>query len=346
MSSNNDLTSESLSQDEADLLLADSEDESTFSANPQSGSGVKVYDFRRPSRISKDRGRSLEAIYGLLAKSVEGWLTGRVRDHVSLELQSVEELTFGEFMTSLPSPCASFIMDIDGSGGQQGVIDFGHEFAFFIVDRLLGGSGEPAIPERPLTPTERLLVRLVADRAAQQLSEAWQDSVKMDLNITGFETIPEMLQVANREDPVLVANINVTMGDMSSPLLICLPFSVLEKFFTTSTVRKVQVAQGTEEERIEEKKYLEGSIRSARIPIQARFRETLLTLRQLAELKEGSILQTDLRTDAELFVFVAGQRRFSGIPGRVGKNLAARLEDAVEIEPADLIQPGRQGFEL
>jgi flagellar motor switch protein FliM len=342
MSSNRNFTTESLSQGEIDLLFSAGGDESSQSERIHRGPDVQIYDFRRPARISKDRKRSLEAIYGLLAKSVEGWLSGRVRDALSLELQSVEELTFGEFQLALPSPCASFILDVKGATGQQGVIDFGHEFAYFIIDRFLGGSGEPAVPERSLTPTERLLVRLVADRIAIQLGEVWQDHVKMELGISGFESIPEMLHVANREDPVLVANLDVSIGDMSSPLLLCLPFANLEKFFTASVGRKIQIAQGTQEERSEELRSLEGALRSARIPVQARFEDTQLTLRDLASLKEGSVLNTNLATDAELFVYIAGQKRFAGVPGRVAKNLAARLVETLEVEPMDLIQPGRE----
>ncbi len=341
MSSNRNVTSESLSQDEIDLLFSAGGDEVQEQEGPKRGPDVQVYDFRRPARISKDRKRSLEAIYGLLAKSIEGWLTARVRDSLSLELQSVEELTFGEFTMALPSPCASFVFDIRGQG-QQGVIDFGHEFSFFIVDRLLGGSGEPAVMERSLSPTERLLVRLVADRVTLQLSEVWEDYVKMDLGITGFESIPEMLQIANREDPVLVANLNVAIGDLNSPLLLCLPFSVLEKFFTTTQNRKVQIVQGTREERALDRRSLESSLRNARIPVQARFRESRLSLRDLAGLSEGSVLNTNLATDSELYVYVAGQKRYAGVPGRVGKNLAARVVAPVEVEPTDLIQPGRE----
>lgn len=344
MSSNRNITSESLSQDEIDLLFTGGGDDAPEPRQRKQGLEVQVYDFRRPARISKDRKRSLEAIYGLLTKSLEGWLTGRVRDPISLELQSVEELTFGEFMLALPSPCASFILDVKGTG-QQGVIDFGHEFAFFIVDRFLGGAGQPAVLERSLTPTERLLARLVAERVAVQLAEVWQDHVKMDLEISGFETIPEMLQVANREDPVLVANLNISIGDLNSPLLLCLPFSVLEKFFTSTGPRKIQMAQGTAEERAAERQSLEESLRSARIPVQARFRESRITLRELAALKEGSVLQTNLGTDAELVVMISGQERFSGVPGRVGKKLAARLVGSVDREPNDLIQPGRERFE-
>ena len=335
-------TSESLSQDEIDLLFSSGSADDSEKSPPKEEPEIQVYDFRRPARISKDRKRSLEAIYGLLAKALEGWLTGRVRDAIMLELQSVEELTFGEFMLALPSPCASFVVDIEGTVGQQGVIDFGHEFAFFLVDRLLGGMAQPVLLERALTPTERLVVRIVAERIVHQLSEAWQDYVKMDLSLAGFETMPEMLQVANREDPVLTANLNVSMGDLNSPLLICLPFSVLEKFFTSTGSRKVQVAQGTAEERVAERSRLEKTLRNARIPVQARFPQSYRTLRELAKLQEGSVLQTDLTTDSELSVYVAGQKRFAGVPGRVGRKLAARLERALEPEPADVIQPVRE----
>lgn len=343
MSSNRNTTSESLSQDEIDLLFNAGGDEAPETEEAKRGPDVQVYDFRRPARISKDRKRSLEAIYGLLTKSLEGWLTARVRDPIALELQSVEELTFGEFMLALPSPCASFILDVEGTG-QQGVMDFGHEFAYFMVDRFLGGTGRPAVLERSLTPTERLLVRLLADRVAQQLAEVWQDHVKMNLAISGFEAIPEMLQAANREDPVLVANLNVAIGDINSPLLLCLPFSVLEKFFTSTGPRKVQIAQGTREEREAERQSLEESLRNARVNVQARFRPSRISLKELASLKEGSVLKTTLGTDAELMVLVSGQQRFSGVPGRVGKKLAARLVDILEVEPNDLIQPGGERY--
>jgi flagellar motor switch protein FliM len=91
-----------------------------------------------------------------------------------------------------------------------------------------------------------------------------------------------------------------------------------------------------------ELKSLEGSLRSARIPIQARFEDAHLTIRDLVSLKEGSVLNTNLATDAELFVYIAGQKRFAGVPGRVAKNLAARLVETLEVEPMDLIQPGRE----
>jgi flagellar motor switch protein FliM len=325
------MSSDSLSQDEIDLLFqtAGETESQAPRERAEPSHDVQVYDFRRPARISKDRKRSLFAIYGLLTKSIEGWLAGRARDTVMMELQSVEQLTFGEFMLALPSPCASYVFEVGEPGGPQGVIDFGHEFAYFLVDRLLGGSAGLTVPDRGLTPLERMVVRIVADRVTSQLSEAWRDYVKMDLAISGFESIPEMLQAANREDPVLVANVRVSMGDTSSLLLLCLPFAVLERFFTGSSNRRVQQAAGTPEEREEDRRRLEHSLREAGAGIQARLPSFRVTMEQLSKLEPGSILPTGLDLDSTLEIHISGQPRFVGMPGRMGRRMAARIIEPV-----------------
>ena len=332
--------SDTLSQNEIDLLFTGGENAAPAVAATDPVREVQVYDFRRPARISKDRKRSLKAMYELLAKSVESWLTGRVRDQIELTLETVEQLTFGEFMLALPSPCASYIVDVEGSG-QQGVIDFGQEFAYFVVDRLLGGADRHVVPPRPMTQLERLVVRIVAERVAHQLSEVWQDYVEFDLQVTGFESIPEMLQVANREDPVLVANIGVSIGDMSSLLLLCLPFTALEKFFTGGTNRRHALPQGSETERAEDRRIIEDTVRDARIPVHARLPAFKVPVGVLAGLRPGSILTTPVAPHDSLELYVAGQRRFLGAAGRTGRHLAVRVQHVVTPEPDDNLDPDR-----
>lgn len=325
------MASETLSQNEIDALLGGGGRAATATAIPlarDAQTEAQIYDFRRPHRISKERLRTLEAMYERCAKSLEGWLLGRVRGGVQLQLQSVEQFSFGEFTLSLPTPCASFTFELDRSGGQQGVIDFGHEFAYFLVDRLFGGSGAPALPNRALTPIERMAVRMVADRVLMVLKEVWQDYIEMDLSLTGFESIPEILRIANREDPVLVANIEVSAADTRSLLLICLPFTVLERFFSGGTERRESVI-GTPEERIENRDIAEHSVRGARIAVAARLPQFQLSMRELLNLSAGSILSTGVARNAELDVIVGSQARFRAAPGRIGPSLAVRLTDGL-----------------
>lgn len=325
------MASETLSQQEIDLLFDGAHVTGTPPANTETPtSDVQVYDFRRPNRLSKDRLRSLEAMYGLLAKSLENWLTARARSQVEVELLEVQQFSFGEFTLSLPTPCASFIFDIRGTGGQQGVLDFGQELAFFVIDRLLGGTGPTLVMERPLTPLERLMVRIVADRVASQLKEIWDDHVALDLELSRFESIPDMLQIANREDPVLVANLEVSAAGMRSPLVICLPFGVLERFFTSSSSQRVQGPRGSSEERAADRTAIESSLRRTRLPVRVRLPEFPLSMRQLASLRPGGVLLTGHAPDADVEVYVGEQKRYYASVRRTGRKLAVRISDTID----------------
>ena len=323
----------SISQGDIDRLLG-AAGGVAHAAPTHGGSGfdpdgdVQAYDFRRPHRISKERLRTLEAMYERMVKALEGWLISRVRGNVELRLQSVEQFSFGEFTQSLPTPSATYIFDVGSSGGAQGAVDIGGELAFFLIDRLFGGGGGQATSaNRALSPVERLALRTVAERTCQLLEEIWQDHVPLALAVSGFESSPEILQIANREDPVLVANIEVNVGHAGSLMLLCLPFGVLEKFFQGTGQRRVGGLSGDDRERDEARERAERALRATPVPVSARLPAFRLSLRELSALAPGEVLATGIPRDAELEVLVGGRPRYTGSAGRIGRRLAVRLLD-------------------
>ncbi|MBI1809874.1 MAG: FliM/FliN family flagellar motor switch protein [Gemmatimonadetes bacterium] len=323
---------EKLSQHEIDALLGGTGDAlAAANVGYSVGSDVQLYDFRRPRHVSKERLRTLEAMYERLTKSLEAWLIGRVRRQIELKLQSVEQFTFGEFTLSLPTPCASYGFDIVNVPGQKGVIDIGHEFAYFLVDRFFGGSDNPALMQRAMTPIERLAVRLVVERISGLLAEIWQDFVELDLAITTFESFPEMVQGTGREDPVLVANIEVAFGNLTSLLVLSLPLSVLDKFFSSTDQNRVKEMTGSESERRHTREVAESQLRATNVAVSARLPLFRVPMRQLLGLPIGSVIATGIPTDSPLEIHVGGQPRYRAAAGRVGKKLAVRLLDAPEL---------------
>lgn len=319
------MASETLSQHDIDRLLGG---RAKYTPHTAASMDVQVYDWRRPHRVSKERLRTLEAMYERLVKNLEAWLISRTRGQIEIRLQSVEQFSFGEFTLSLPTPCSSFVFDVAGTG-QKGVIDFGPEFSYYMIDRFFGGEGTGAIFTRSLTPIERMAVRSIADRVTSLLQEIWQDHVPMELNITAFESSPEILQVANREDPVLVANVEITAGNATSLLLICLPFSVLDKFFSSSGQQRLALLTTSEAERETTRQRGEAALRLTKVPLHARLPEFQLSMRELAALEVGSVIPTGIPKDARVIVRAGTQERFIGHAGRVGGNLAVRVLDAM-----------------
>lgn len=288
---------------------------------------VQRYDFRRPHRISKERLRTIEAMYERMVKNFESYLMSRVRGQVEVRLQSVEQFSFGEFTLSLPTPCCSYVADINGKNGLQGVIDFGTDFAFFLVDRLFGGGSAPTIMNRPLTALEQDAVRIVADRAASIVRDVWAEVMPIELQISGFEASPEILQVCAREDPVLVANIEVSATNVSSLVMICLPFASLEEYFTSADTRRVSSTARSPDELRTQRRQTEKSLRHTTVPVAARLPEFRLSMKDLTQLAPGSVINTGLSANSLLSVTVAGQPRLVATAGRTGGKLAARITD-------------------
>ena len=337
------MSSETLSQQEIDALFSGGSSGVADASEPQPQpqpqreriEDIQVYDFRRPNLISKDRLKALESMYGLMCKSLEGWLAARLRAQLELHLVSVEHFSYGEFVLSLPSPCSSFIFDMPEAGGQQGVIDFGREFSFFLIDRLLGGSAEPLVQDRVLTPLERMVVRIVADQAALQLNGVWQEHVQLNLTHSRFESMPDMLRLANREEPMLVANVQAKIGEIESTLVLCLPFNVLEKFFTGYGSQRKHTGRGTSKEREADRHAMDRAVRESSVCLAAEFPQFSLTMHDLAHMQAGHTMMTGLPHDAPLTVRVGSEQRFIGLPGRSGSRLAVRIKELIEPAPTN-----------
>ncbi len=323
------MASDTLSQNEIDALLGRGAAAAAAPAVAHRDPEHVIYDFRRPHRISKDRLRTIEAMYERLAKSLEAWLLSRLRRQIELRLQSVEQYSFGEFTLSLSTPCAAFGFDIKNFEGQQGVIDIGHELAFLVVDRFFGGDAQPISLQRSLTPIERMTVRVLIERVSALLMEIWQDHVPLQLEMTSFESFPEMVQGGNREDPVLVANIEVAGEGLRSLMIICLPLSVLEKFFAEGDGRRVKQMTGSLAEREATRQITEASLRNVPVDVSARLPSFDVTLRELMNVGEGGVLATGISTDTPIQVMIGGRPRFIGSPGRIGQRVAIQVTAAL-----------------
>jgi flagellar motor switch protein FliN len=194
-----------------------------------------------------------------------------------------------------------------------------------------------------LTPLERQVLRIVADRVAADLDGAWGDHVDLGLSLNRFESMPEMLRVANREDPMLVATLRVRCAGSESELRIGVPFAVLEKFFSGPSGQRERSGQAESPARRVERAQVEQAVRATGIEASARLTGSRIALGDLALLRADMTLLTGLAPDTAVSVALNGTDRFLGVAGRSGRNLAIRITqaidtDAASAEPADHTQ--------
>lgn len=283
------------------------------------------YNFLRPHRISKDRRSILTNIYTRFAVSMQALLSSRLRLPTDVTIGSVEQATFGEFIMSLGNPCAAFVFDLGGGAEFQGVLDLSIDLSYQLIDRMFGGPGGARDVNRPLTQLERLVLKGVADRTLAFLGEGWSEHLPMAPAQVGFESMPDALQVASREDNVLVANIDVRAGDFSGLLTVCLPLIALEAFLQEKRATGARMAKITEADRQANREQLERSLRVASLPVTARFPQFSMLARDVGGLQVGQVIHTGYSLDVPLEVHVNGRRRFLGLPGRVRRAMGVRI---------------------
>lgn len=96
-----------LSQSEIDALLSalsTGEIESEDVGKDEEKHKVKLYDFRSPQKFSKEHIRTLELIHDNYARIISNYLTGQTRQNVKVKIESVEQITYEEFIHSVQNP--------------------------------------------------------------------------------------------------------------------------------------------------------------------------------------------------------------------------------------------------
>ncbi len=139
-----------LEQKEVDALLAAVEAGQLAAAQESPGrkkdSKVSDYDFQRPERVSKEQMRSLSSLHETFARSFGAAMSGFLRTIVEIKVGSIEQLTYGEFIQSLPNPTCFNLISPHPLEGQL-CLELSPMIIYPIIDRLLGGaSGEMFIP--------------------------------------------------------------------------------------------------------------------------------------------------------------------------------------------------------
>lgn len=317
---------DALSQKDIDSLLKGAAPDAPTARGPE----VIPYNFLRPPRISKERGVTLEAIHTRFAGSLQALLSSRLRQAVDVTLVGVEQATFAEFLFAIEQPCAAFVFTIADPVGGQAVIDVSPGLAYLLVDRQLGGTGEAGDVRRPLTALEQLVVGGVTERVMGLLRDAWGEHLPFQATPESFESSPETIQIANREDNVLVANVEIRSGGVTGFLTVCIPLASLESFLKEKSAGVAASQRLSEADLKQARRVLGEHVRRVHVPLTVRFPVFHLRARDIAALAPGQIIQTGQATETPVQVLVGNRPRFYGTLGQFRGHVGVSLTDPID----------------
>jgi len=282
---------------------------------------VKPYDFKRPSKFSKEQLRTFQMIHENFGRSLSTYLSGRLRTFIDVEI-SIDQLTYEEFIRSVMIP--SFIVIFTGDVFEgSAIFEMRLDLFYTILDIIMGGPGDNP-PNRTPTDIETSIMRREVTNILTLLAQAWSDFQYFIPSIENIETNPQFVQIVPPNEIVLLVTASVSWGEFTSFINVCWPFSLLEPFLEKLSNRFWMMGRKPEriEERVEE---LKVASQSVPLTVQAVIGEAWLTLREVLNLQEGDVIRLNTHYKDEIRIDVEGKPKFRGIPGKYKGKYAVKI---------------------
>ncbi|MCF0130332.1 MAG: flagellar motor switch protein FliM [Pseudobutyrivibrio sp.] len=291
---------------------------------------VKNYDFARPSKFSKEHLRTLEIIFEHYGRLLSTNLPVFLRKNIQVEVMNSEAVTYMEFSNSLSNPVLLGIVDFAPLEGNI-IVEMASNLGFTIVDRMLGGVGEPLDKVRDFSEIELLIIERVMNSCVELLREPWENVVDVHPTLERIETNSQFAQIISPAEMIAIVTVNIKIGDVEGLMNVCLPFTTLEpvmdklntKFWYSKIVDKSKLGFSDT---------MEALISKAKIPVKAVLGNSQITVADFSQLQVGDIVRLDTKVNQELDVFVGNIRKFTALPGASGKDYAVRVTSVIREE--------------
>ncbi len=292
-----------LSQEEIDALLevVDDPSDATISSNDDDSQKVMVYDFKRPNRVSKEQLRSIKSIHDKLARNLSSHISTVLRTIIEVNLQSVDQMTYGEFLMSIPSPTSFNIFSMKPLEGDA-VLELNPTIVFPMLDRLLGGEGKACDIDRELSDIELNLLDTILRMITSKLKEAWESVLEFYPTIEAKESSPNVVQIVAQNEIVIIIVLEVSIGDVSGMINIAYPVIFLESILSKMSSRDIIISESNAKK--SKNKELKELIKRADIKAEAILGETTLSLKEILDLQKDSIIRLDREISDEVTIAI------------------------------------------
>lgn len=321
-----------LSQEEIDRLLRAYSDGELDAENMKEEPDVRVvdYDFRRPSKFSKEHLRTLEIIFEHYGRLLSTNLPVYFRKTVQVEVLSSEAVTFLEFSNSLINPVLLGVVDMEPLGGNV-ILEMASTIGYSMVDRMLGGVGLPLDKSRDFSEIELLIIERIMTVCVELLSEPWHSVIEIHPRLERIETNSQFAQMISPNEMIAIVSISLKIGDVEGLMHVCLPFITLEPImdklntkFWYSSIKKSDETVYTET--------IQSLISRAPVPVKAYLGKSTVSVQDFTNLQIGDIIRLDSKVDNELDIYVGNIRKFTALPGASGNQYAVRITSVIEEE--------------
>jgi len=284
------------------------------------------FDFRRPDRIPKSQVRAIHLLHDTFVRNLVSSLSAYLRSYLTVNLVSVEQLSYAEFLDGLPSPTCMVSLGLSPYDG-NGVLELNPSLVFPILEMLLGGTGKSSSSiQRDITEIEQKLLDGLFRIILHDLREAWKGVTEVDFTIESMETEPQLLHILAPNEAVVSVGVEVRIGETVGMMNLAMPSIVIkmmrQKFDQQWSVRKTHAS-------LAEQSRVLRLLKRAGLTLEARMQGQTLTVREFLGLSEGHLLSFDYPVERPIDLLVNGAHKYMGQVVSTGRKRACLIDKII-----------------
>jgi flagellar motor switch protein FliM len=285
-----------------------------------------AYDFANPVSLSANEMRKLRARHSQYISSLAARLSIYLRLEVNLQLTRFEAIPCKQFIAELQNAQLSLFKAEPLRG--TCFLNLNTGLALVLVDRLMGGRGQPSGTERDLTEVEAALLEQVTQLIIGEWCGHWSDFQELRPALFGHES-GHYLPAAHMDSHVVVLSAEAHVGDCAGQIHFGFPYPALEPL-ARHLRQKLDVASGEGAQLTEAQPKWDPRFNNVRILLKAEWPAIQLSARRIAGLKSGDIIEWDPEMASKVRLRLPNATRFIGRLGTKNKKWAVELIEVLK----------------
>ena len=250
-------------------------------------------------------------------------------------MASVDQLTYEEFIRSIPNPTTLAVIDMDPLKGSA-ILEIDPAITFSIIDRLFGGQGEGTKFSRDLTDIEQAVMEGIIVRVLGNLRESWSTVIDLRPRLGGIETNPQFAQIVPPSEMVILITLETKVGEVEGMMNLCIPYLTIEPIISKLSAQYLYAStrRGTTTENLN---ILRDRLAAVTVTMMAEIGSMEIKVRDVLALRTGDIIRLDsVRVNDPMTMRIGERRKFLCRPGVLGNKMAAQVIKKLEdIDQAD-----------
>ena len=315
---------EVLSQQEIDQLLNAAGGTAEKHAAASGENEVTPFDFRLPNRISKNQLRTLRNIHENFSESFSSFLVSKLQAIVSINVLSVDQIYYSEYVLSVADPACLYTFGIEDSE-IKGILELNSDFALTLVDRLLGGSGASTKQNKSITPIEQKVLNVVVERIMLDLKKGWQIVGNYEFKVERFESDIDFAQITSQNESVLLISFEIVIGEQSYMMNLCFATYSFDTILSKLNYQKSAAIRPLKYNGITSQEIIKANLYKTYLPVSVEFGNGKITVKELMDLEKGDVIKLNTKLSDEQIVKIGNKTIFTGRAGVLNKHKAVKI---------------------